>query len=80
MIINFNPKTIVIKPAVAEITAQISELTLIQISDLPSERKVVALIEFNNTQKVFTLWEDDAYDAIGDWTQEQANNKIIELL
>lgn len=27
-----------------------------------------------------TLWKDDEYDAIGNWTQEQAETRILELL
>lgn len=26
------------------------------------------------------LWRDDEYDAVGDWTQSQAESRIIDLL
>jgi hypothetical protein len=26
------------------------------------------------------LWQDDEYDAVGDWTQSQAESRIIDLL
>ena len=30
--------------------------------------------------RFLTLWSGDEYDAIGNWTQQQANDKIIEIL
>jgi DNA-binding beta-propeller fold protein YncE len=30
--------------------------------------------------KQLVLWEGEAYDAIGQWTDEQAEQRIIELL
>lgn len=80
MKITFETKTIEIKPAIPSETAQVSEIELISISDMAIEKKVVALIKILGIDKAITLWEDEDYDSIGDWTQEQANEKIITLI
>jgi len=30
--------------------------------------------------KTITLWSGEEYDAIGDWTQKQAEQRVLELL
>jgi hypothetical protein len=80
MKITFNIKTIKIKPATEAEIAEVSEAELISISDMPTEKKIVALVNVLGIDRVITLWEDEAYDKVGDWSQEQANQKIIELL
>jgi hypothetical protein len=49
-----------------------------QLVDMPEQKKVLAF--FNGIFKPLPLWEDDAYDAIGDWTQAQAEARLLELL
>jgi hypothetical protein len=34
----------------------------------------------NPIKRILVLWEGEAYDAIGQWTDEQAEQRIIELL
>ena len=59
-----------------------------KLTDIPEEKEVVAeIIALNDsleiipTQfKTLVLWSGVDYDNIGDWTQEQAENKIIELI
>lgn len=72
------PKTIITQPAVAELTETFSELTLVYTID--DGKSVKAFITYNGIDNTLTLWEGAEYTAIGDWTQEQANTKIIELL
>lgn len=49
-----------------------------QTVDMPEQKKVLAF--FNGLMKPLTLWEDAAYDEIGDWTQQQAEDRLRELL
>jgi hypothetical protein len=44
-----------------------------------SSKKVVAA-KFDKLPKALVLWTGDEYDSIGNWTQEQADQKITELL
>ncbi len=41
----------------------------------------MAIDEFGNPiKRILVLWEGEAYDAIGQWTDEQAEARIKELL
>ena len=74
------PKTVVVARAIAEKTAVITKIELISITDIPNDR-VVAVVKIPNmADRELILWEGVEYDSIGDWTQEQANSRIIELL
>jgi hypothetical protein len=42
-------------------------------------RKIV-LARLHPTLRPIMLWRGDSYDEIGDWTQAQADAKILELL
>jgi hypothetical protein len=56
-------------------------IKVVSITDLPSNKKVIANISVGNiTNNNLVLWSGSDYDAIGDWTQVQANNQIISLL
>lgn len=59
------------------------------ITDSPKDKTVIAQVypldevteePIQGTAKLLTLWEGVEYDNIGNWTQEQANDKIIEML
>lgn len=41
---------------------------------------VIALVKINGLEQVLTLWQGAVYIAIGNWTQEQANTRILELI
>ena len=66
-----NPKQIV-APVI------ISEVTVERIVDLPKQKKVRAFVSELNAP--LTLWEDEAYDQIGQWSDTQAEARILELL
>ena len=55
----------------------ISELSLI-FQDYNDQRVVVAILRPHCRSVV--LWEGDEYDLIGDWTQDQAESRILEIL
>lgn len=70
---------IILEQPITVITQAITLHTLApQIVDMPEQKKVLAF--FNGLMKPLTLWEADAYDEIGDWTQQQANTRLQELL
>ena len=59
------------------------------INDSPKDKTVVAQVypldeiteqPIQGQVKFLTLWEGVEYDNIGNWTQQQANDKIIEIL
>ncbi len=70
-----SPKEIVL---VAEQKQTITELNVNRWIDLPAQKKVLALVQ-ELTHPV-TLWEGDAYDAIGDWTEAQAQARLVEVV
>ena len=55
----------------------ISKLSLF-LSDVPDQKLAAARID--RFPKALVLWSGEAYDAIGDWTQAQAEARILELL
>jgi hypothetical protein len=44
-----------------------------------NERRLVRAVLGPHCRDVI-LWQDDAYDAVGDWTQSQAELRILEIL
>lgn len=58
-------------------TVTLSELSLI-FHDYNDRRIVVAILRPHFRSVV--LWEGSEYDAVGDWTQAQAESRIIDIL
>lgn len=81
MILSVNPpKNVTIEPAVpAEVLDNVSEVDIVTISD-DTVSKVTAVINIRGVSKVYVLWEGQAYIDIGDWTQAEANARILELI
>jgi len=50
----------------------------IMFLDFAAQRYVTARIM--PCPKTITLWSEEEYDAIGDWTQKQAEQRVLELL
>jgi len=59
------------------------------ISDNPKEKTVIAQVYpldavseqvLQGQVRFLTLWSGSEYDAIGNWTQQQAETRIIEIL
>ena len=76
------PKNVVIKPAVPAVTVEASECEIITISD-NSVDEVKAVVRVGDYDKVLILWDattNPTYAQIGNWTQQQANDRIVELL
>jgi len=67
------PKDIVI---VSEMKKTIEKLTITEIIDSPERKVVIAQTDELGRIK---LWEGDAYDTIGQWTDTDVLNRIKEI-
>jgi hypothetical protein len=59
-------------------TVDITSVSVSRYVDLPKEKIVRAFVDEINSPIV--LWEKNEYDLIGDWTEEQAEQRLIEIL
>ena len=68
------PKNVVV---VKELKKSIASVTINQVIDNPSMKRVTA-----ETQEVgrLILWEKEAYDAIGQWTDSDVIARVTELM
>ena len=57
---------------VKQVTKEISEVEVFEVTDNPSRKSVVATTSVG----LFKLWEGDKYDAIGQWTDEDVATEI----
>jgi hypothetical protein len=66
-------KTLIISP---EKVTTINSIQVTNVLDDPINKKV-----FASTKEVgnLLLWEGDSYDAIGQWTDTDVANKILEM-
>jgi hypothetical protein len=69
-----NPKKIVLQE---EKSKTVSTLTVNRIVDLPNQKVVRCFIE--ELEQPIVLWKDEAYDAIGQWTDTDVTNRLNEL-
>ena len=71
-------------PKAIEIITQESQIittdTVVLSHIMDNGISAVAMIVIEGLSKTIVLWQGDEYKAIGDWTQSDANNRIIELL
>ena len=75
MNINLNtPKKIVLQE---EKSKTVSTLTVNRIVDLPKQKVVRCFIE--ELEDPIVLWKGDAYDAIGQWTDTDVAERLIEI-
>ncbi len=58
-------------------TKTIEKITVRSIIDFPSEKRVVAQIR--EIGEPVVLWSGDAYDAIGQWTDTDVQNRLNEI-
>ena len=79
MTVEFPERAILkVVPAVPEYTISTASLTIEKIEDLPNERKVIAYTDHPEARSIL-LWEEDAYDKIGQWTDEDVANRLKEI-
>lgn len=55
----------------------VDKLTIQRMVDLPAQKKVVAFV--NELHKPIVLWEGEAYDNAGQWTDADVSARILEL-
>lgn len=56
----------------------LNAVTLERLVDFPGKWIVRAFVR--ELEYPVVLWSGDAYRAIGDWTQAQANERLVEIL
>jgi len=61
---------------VKEVKRAIKEITVLELKDLPEQKKVEA---FTKELGIILLWEGEAYDGIGQWTDTDVINKLKSL-
>jgi hypothetical protein len=69
-----SPKKVVLQE---EKAVDVSKITVIRVVDLPKQKVVRCFCE--ELDEAIVLWEGDAYDAIGQWTDGDVLNRIVEL-
>ena len=69
-----NPKKVVLQE---EKSKTVSTLTVIRVVDLPKKKMVRAFVE--EIDGPITLWEGDAYDAIGQWTDTDVQTRLTQI-
>ena len=75
MIITLNtPKLVTLQPAK---TKTISTITVTRVVDLPQQKIVKAFIQ--ELPDAIILWEGEAYDSIGQWTDVNVSARITEI-
>ncbi len=75
MEINFDsPKKIVLRP---EDSITVDKLTIERIVDFPGEKVVRCFV--SEIQGPVVLWKGDSYDSIGQWTDTDVQNRLIEI-
>lgn len=58
-------------------TVTLSEVSVLRMIDKPGEKLVV--VQTDEVGEII-LWEGDAYDAIGQWTDLDVKTRLIEIL
>lgn len=69
-----NPKKVVLQE---EKSKTIESLTINRVVDLPKKKIVRCFVE--ELEQPIVLWEGAAYDAIGQWTDTDVQNRLTEL-
>lgn len=79
MTVEFTERAVLkVVPAVPEYTISTPALTITKIEDLPNERKVIAYTDHPEARSIL-LWEAEAYDEIGQWTDTDVENRLKEI-
>lgn len=74
MEITFNKPTEIL--IISEKKISVEKITIVEVVDNPSRKIVWATTK--EVGKVI-LWKDSDYDAIGQWTDSNVSNRVIEL-
>ena len=69
-------ETPVTEMVIGGVPQRTKKISIAKIIDNPAT-KTVAVMTLKN--RLFVLWQGDAYDAIGNWTNEQVVERVKEL-
>ena len=69
-----NPKKVVLQE---EKSKTVNTLTVVRLVDLPKKKMVRCFIE--ELEDPIVLWEGATYDAIGQWTDTNVQERLTEL-
>jgi len=69
-----NPKKVVLQE---EKSKTVTTLTVTRLVDLPKKKVVRAFVE--ELDEPVVLWEGEAYDAAGQWTDSDVEARLTEL-
>lgn len=75
LVVTFDPAVII--KTVGGIELIKKKVTIIKMTDSPVKKTVEVLTDDYIT---YTLWKDAAYDAIGQWTNDNVITRITELI
>lgn len=75
LVVNFDGNRVIKTIPAVDIVR--NSITVIRFTDFPIEKKVVAYC--TDLIGELVLWEGEAYDTIGDWTNQDAIDRIKEL-
>jgi hypothetical protein len=67
----------VVRTIVPAETKTLTELTITRMVDLPGDKIVRVFVK--ELHAPIVLWEGDAYDAAGQWTDSDVTARILEL-
>lgn len=70
------PNKVTVK-ALGNRDVEIEKIQVFEMVDNPYKKSVIAIC--NNHPTRITLWEGNAYDTIGQWTDTDVINRILEL-
>lgn len=65
-------------PYTTQPKVEVSTVTVLRLVDFPGEKVVRAVL--SEIPNAIVLWEGDAYDAAGQWTDADVQKRLIELL
>jgi len=69
--------TVPASTGVPEQARQVDQLTVHRMVDSPKVKRVRVII---SEVGALTLWEGDAYDTIGQWTDQDVVDRVMEIL
>jgi len=62
---------------VQEQKVSVNKLTINRMVDLPAQKKVVVFVK--EIPKPIVLWEGDAYDAAGQWSDADVSTRLQQI-
>mgnify|MGYP006276448627 CR=1 FL=1 len=67
----------IVKKVMGGVELKTTELEIKKVIDNPATKQVAALVEGN---ELYVLWSGEAYDNIGNWTNENVETRLREMI